>query len=148
VGEGNVELVRQAFAAFTRRDMAAVRELLHPEAEFVAPTGSIAGRTAPYRGYDGLKEYFADVARIWEELEVIPHEYREEGDRVVALGRVYGRGLDACWSTPRLAGYGESKGTRSSRDARSRAARRRLPQRVSASSPIFRGVPVKLPCLR
>ena len=87
-------MVRQAFAAFTRRDMDAVRELLHPDAEFVAPTGSIAGKTAPYRGYDGLKEYFADVARIWEELEVIPHEYREEGDQVVALGRVYGRGLD------------------------------------------------------
>jgi ketosteroid isomerase-like protein len=41
-----------------------------------------------------MRQYFEDVARIWEELEVIPHEYREIDDQVVALGRVYGRGLD------------------------------------------------------
>jgi ketosteroid isomerase-like protein len=34
------------------------------------------------------------VASIWEELEVIPHEFRETGDLVVALGRVYARGSD------------------------------------------------------
>jgi ketosteroid isomerase-like protein len=94
VAEENIELVRRAFEAFSRRDLEALLELVHPDGEFVAPTGSIAGRGTPYRGHDGMRQYFEDVARIWEELEVIPHEFREVGNQVVALGRVYGRGLD------------------------------------------------------
>jgi ketosteroid isomerase-like protein len=94
VAEENVELVRRAFEAFTRRDLEAVLEIVDPDVEFFAPTGSIAGRGTPYRGYEGMRQYFDDVARIWEELEVIPHEYREVNNHVVALGRVYGRGLD------------------------------------------------------
>jgi ketosteroid isomerase-like protein len=94
VGEGKVELVRRAFEAFTARDVEALLAVADPDVEFLAPTGSIAGHGTPYRGHDGLREYFEDVSRIWEELEVIPHEFREVGDQVVALGRVYGRGLD------------------------------------------------------
>jgi ketosteroid isomerase-like protein len=94
VSEENVELVRKAFEAFTQRDVEAVLEIIHPDVEFLAPTASIAGRGRPYRGHDGMRQYFEDVGRIWEELEVIPHEFREVGDQVVALGRVYGRGLD------------------------------------------------------
>jgi ketosteroid isomerase-like protein len=94
VAEQNIELVKRAFDAFSRRDLDAALELVAPDGEFIAPTGSIAGRSTPYRGHDGIREYFADVARIWEELEVIPHEFRQVGNQVVALGRVYGRGLD------------------------------------------------------
>jgi ketosteroid isomerase-like protein len=94
VSEENIELVRRVFDAFTRRDLEAVLEIADPAVEFFAPTASIAGHETPYRGHDGMRQYFEDVARIWEELEVIPHEYREIDDQVIALGRVYGRGLD------------------------------------------------------
>ena len=94
MGEENIELVRRVFEAFADRDLEAVLELVSPDAEFFPPTASIAGHETPYRGHDGLRQYFEDVARIWEVLEVVPHEYREVGDQVIALGRVYGRGLE------------------------------------------------------
>jgi ketosteroid isomerase-like protein len=92
--EGSIDLVRRAFAAFAERDLEAVLEVVGPDVEFFPPTASIAGHDTPYRGHEGLRQYFEDVARIWEVLEVVPHEYREVGGRVVALGRVYGRGVD------------------------------------------------------
>ena len=94
MGEESIDLVRRVFEAFTRRDVDALLDVVDREVLFFAPTASIAGHDAPYRGHDGMRQYFEDVARIWEELEVIPHEFREIDDRVVALGRVYGRGLD------------------------------------------------------
>jgi len=39
-----------------------------------------------------MTEYFADVARVWRTLEVVPQDYRDLGDRVLVLGRVYARG--------------------------------------------------------
>jgi ketosteroid isomerase-like protein len=94
MGEESIDLVRRAFSAFAERDLDVVLELVGPDVEFFPPTASIAGHDTPYRGEEGLRQYFDDVARIWEVLEVVPHEYREVGDQVVALGRVYGRGLD------------------------------------------------------
>jgi ketosteroid isomerase-like protein len=94
MGEESIDLVRRAFSAFAERDLAAVAELVGPDVEFFPPTAAIAGHDTPYHGEEGLREYFDDVARIWEVLEVVPHEYREVGDQVVALGRVYGRGRD------------------------------------------------------
>jgi uncharacterized protein len=94
MGEGSIELVRRVFAAFAERDVEAVLELVGRDVEFFPPTATIAGHETPYRGHEGLRKYFEDVARIWEVLEVVPHEYREAGDQVIALGRVYGRGLD------------------------------------------------------
>ena len=94
MGEESIELVQRVFEAFADRDVEAVLEIVDPDVEFFPPTASLAGQETPYRGHDGLRQYFEDVARIWEELEVIPHEYREVGDQVIALGRVYGRGLD------------------------------------------------------
>ena len=39
-----------------------------------------------------MREYFADVARVWRVLEVVPHDFRDLGDRVLVFGRVYARG--------------------------------------------------------
>jgi ketosteroid isomerase-like protein len=91
MAEPNVDLVRRALEAFARRDLDAIQGLLDDEMEFRAPTAEIAGRSS-YRGPEGLRTYFADVASIWEELQVIPQEYKAIGDRVLVSGRVYARG--------------------------------------------------------
>ena len=93
MGEESIELVRRVFDAFARRDVEAVIEVVDPAVEFFAPTASIAGHETPYRGHTGMRQYFEDVARIWEVLEVIPHEIREvEGQ--VAHPLHPGRGLE------------------------------------------------------
>jgi ketosteroid isomerase-like protein len=88
----NIEIVRQLFEAFTNRDFEAMESLIGPQMEFWAPTAEFARGGRPYIGREGIREYFEDVGRVWRTLEVVPHEFRDLGDRVLVLGRVYARG--------------------------------------------------------
>jgi uncharacterized protein len=88
----NIELVRSVFEAFTSRDIDAMLELISPEMEFWGPTASFARQGEAYVGHEGMRQYFADVGRVWRTLEVVPHDFRDLGDRVLVFGRVYARG--------------------------------------------------------
>ena len=87
----DIELVKAMFAAFAARDLETVLSLADPEIEFTTVTGEHAGRTEPYRGHDGLREYFRDVAAVWEELRLTPREFREEGGLILVTGKVSAR---------------------------------------------------------
>jgi uncharacterized protein len=90
--DDNVTLVKRAFDAFAQRDVRTALELAAPEVEFFAPgTAALAHGGRSYRGHDGIMRYFHDVARVWDELEVIPQEYRVTGDYVVVAGRLRAR---------------------------------------------------------
>jgi ketosteroid isomerase-like protein len=91
-GEDNVTLVKRLFDAFKRRDVDATLELMDPEIEFIAPTATLAHEGTSYQGHDGIRTYFADVERLWEELRVMPDEYRAEGNKVLVLGEIHARG--------------------------------------------------------
>ncbi len=95
----NVAVVRAAFVAFSRRDEQALLALADPTIAFHAPTGALTRGGEPYVGHEGLRAYLRDVAALWSELRVEPRDFREGGDVVVALGRVYawgaGRVVDA-----------------------------------------------------
>jgi ketosteroid isomerase-like protein len=96
----NIDIVREAFAAFERRDVERLLALARPDMVFEAVTGRLAAGGEPYRGHDGLRQYFADVERVWQELRPTPDAfYEREGGIVVATGRVYawgaGRVVDA-----------------------------------------------------
>jgi ketosteroid isomerase-like protein len=97
---GNVDIVRRAFDAFSRRDAAALAELVDPDFEWTSPTAGVAGRLEPYRGHQGLKDYLADVARVWQELRSEPEEFFEVGDRVVVVGRIYAWGVGRVVDAP------------------------------------------------
>ena len=84
----DIEVVKATFAAFAARDLDAVLALAAPDIEFSAVTGEHAGRTDPYRGHDGLRQYFRDVASVWEELRLTPREFRAHGDLVLVTGKV------------------------------------------------------------
>jgi ketosteroid isomerase-like protein len=87
----DIEVVKAMFAAFAARDLQMVLALADPEIEFTAVTGEHAGRTDPYRGHDGLRAYFRDVAEVWEELRLTPREFRAAGDLVLVTGKVSAR---------------------------------------------------------
>ena len=38
-----------------------------------------------------MREYFRDVARVWDELRLTPTDYRQVGDQVLVTGRVTAR---------------------------------------------------------
>ncbi len=84
-------VVKAVFAAFAERDVERVLELADPEIEFVAVTSDFAGRTEPYRGHDGIREYFRDVSLVWDDLRLTPRDYRQVGDGVLVVGRVSAR---------------------------------------------------------
>jgi ketosteroid isomerase-like protein len=91
VGGDDVEVVEAVFAAFAERDVERVLELTDPEIEFTAVTADLAGRTEPYRGHAGIREYFRDVALVWDDIRLTPREFREVGDAVLVTGRVNAR---------------------------------------------------------
>lgn len=98
------ELVERLYGAFNRRDVETVVSLSHPDVEFRPLTAEFAGRSAPYRGHDGLRLYFQDVGTVWDELLVTQQEVRSHADLILVTGRVYARGqrygirdLPAAW---------------------------------------------------
>jgi ketosteroid isomerase-like protein len=86
-----IALVRRVFEGFTRRDVEAVLRFADPAIELELPTARQANRGEPYVGHEGIRRYFEDVARVWEELRVVPQDFRELEDGVFVTGRVYAR---------------------------------------------------------
>ena len=60
--QSDIDVVNAVYEAFTERDVERVLAHAHPEIVFSAVTGGHAGRTEPYRGHAGMREYFRDVA--------------------------------------------------------------------------------------
>jgi ketosteroid isomerase-like protein len=96
MSEENVQTVRKVFDAFVRRDVRAALDVMDPDVDLSAPaTQALVDRDLSYRGHDGIRTYFEDVAEVWEELEVFLHEYHDVGDdRVLVVGHVRARGRD------------------------------------------------------
>jgi ketosteroid isomerase-like protein len=81
------EVMRGAYEAFSRGELDAVVDLLHPEVEWVPPTDSVEPH--PLRGRDAVRDYLAP--NIFEEQSAEPLELIEEGDRVLVVARVRAR---------------------------------------------------------
>lgn len=84
-------MVEALFDAFNRRDVDAIVEVCDARLEFFSITGETIGRTDPYVGPAGLRDYLADVARAWEELLITPLEVERRSDCLLVRGRVYAR---------------------------------------------------------
>jgi ketosteroid isomerase-like protein len=84
-------VVREVFVAFAARDIERVLALVDPDVSFTAMTGGVVGRTEPYRGHEGLREYFRDVAEVWDELVLTPREFRQGASAVLVTGKVNAR---------------------------------------------------------
>ena len=91
MGGTDIDVVRRVFEAFAARDVEGFVALADPDVVFITVTGGIVGRTDPYRGHEGLREYFRDVADVWEELVLTPREFRQVGDAVLVTGKVSAR---------------------------------------------------------
>lgn len=88
----DVDTVRAIYDAFALRDIDAA--LPHVAEDIVfEPSGTarLTGRTEPYRGHDGVREYFADATRVWDELTLHAEDVRAARDSVVVFGRAEGR---------------------------------------------------------
>lgn len=85
-------LVRRLYECFNLRDEGCIFELCDDSMEFFpAVTAEAVGRDVPYIGPSGLGDYLADVAQIWEELQITPSEVEARGEALLVRGRVYAR---------------------------------------------------------
>jgi ketosteroid isomerase-like protein len=92
MAETHQELVERLYRAFNRRDPEGIVEVCSEEMEFFPyETAGQIGREAPYVGREGLREYLADAAQVWEELQITPGQLEQIGDRLLVRGRVYVR---------------------------------------------------------
>jgi ketosteroid isomerase-like protein len=82
-------VVREIYAAFAARDLERALRLVAADCELHAEgTARAAGRSGPYRGHDGVRAYFSDVGRVWEELTLHADDFRVVPGFVVVLGHV------------------------------------------------------------
>jgi ketosteroid isomerase-like protein len=86
MSEENVEIVRAAFTAYNRGDLAAMMEACDPEVEFVMLLqGTRHGREA-------LRLIYEENRSIMSSYRLDPEELIDVDDKVIAVARVGGAG--------------------------------------------------------
>ena len=85
----NADVVRSAYAAFARRDLASALALMDPRVEWIQP--DVLPWGGVYRGPDQIARFFATLGEYVEGGRVEADEAWEADDHVVVLGRFRGR---------------------------------------------------------
>jgi len=88
----DLEVVRAIYDAFAARDLDGMLRYIAPDWEIdLRGTAALVGRTEPYRGHQGMREYFADVERVWDELRLHAEDFRVIPGAVIVMGYAEGR---------------------------------------------------------
>jgi ketosteroid isomerase-like protein len=88
----HVETVKGVFDAFAQRDLEGALEFMHPQIRLWVVTAALTRGGRPYVGHGGVRRYFEDATRLWQELELRPIEFDELGEAIVVEGEVRARG--------------------------------------------------------
>jgi ketosteroid isomerase-like protein len=89
--QAELTVVGAIYEAFARRDVEAALAHIAEDIEFLPRgTAELTGRTEPYRGHHGVREYFADAARVWDDLTLHADDMRVVLGSVVVFGHVDG----------------------------------------------------------
>ena len=89
MSEENVEIVKRVTEAFNRREVDGLLKLAIPDCEM---SSQLLDATADFQGRGGLEHFYSMLNESWEDFQSVAQEYRDLGDRVLALGRNRGRG--------------------------------------------------------
>ena len=89
MSQENVEIVRRVIDAYNRRDVAAILAVCDEDVSCFSVVAPVEG---PYRGHDGLRQYFEGVVGGWERMLIEEPDFRDAGAYVVVLYRLSMRG--------------------------------------------------------
>jgi ketosteroid isomerase-like protein len=92
MSQENVEVIREAFRRWNRRDIDYWIEHADSEVEVWSKYAALDEGGEPYRGHAGMREWRAEIDRNFEFHEVRADDFRSVGDQVVVLGSVRFRG--------------------------------------------------------
>ena len=92
MSQENVEIVRQVYESFNRRDWDSMADLFDPNVEQHGTVGGIEeGHVA--RGFREVRQIWEkEDDEIWDEHRFEPQEFIDAGDQVVVFQREYQRG--------------------------------------------------------
>jgi ketosteroid isomerase-like protein len=92
MSQENVENAKGLTEAFNRLDLDAFAGHCTADVEwYPLLAGTVEGKRS-FRGRQGIEEYFGELDDAWEELHLVVDEFRGLGKRVLALGKLEGRG--------------------------------------------------------
>jgi uncharacterized protein len=83
----NLDLVRRAYEAFGRGDIATLLDLFDANIEFVTPGPPELPTAGTRRGRQQVADFFQAVDALFEFERFEPETFLADGDRVVVLGR-------------------------------------------------------------
>jgi len=81
----NVQVVKNGFAAFGRRDIPGLLALMSEDVEWISP-GTGMPLSGTRHGRDGVASFFQDLARELDISDFQPREFIADGDRVLVVG--------------------------------------------------------------
>jgi ketosteroid isomerase-like protein len=94
VADEDFEVLRRAWAAFSRLDEEGLRALMDEEIEIVPFGAAMEGKV--YRGHDEVMHWWHhEVLANWEVFHVIPEDFRRVGDRLLVTGHWHARGKES-----------------------------------------------------
>ena len=85
MSQENVELLRESIERFNRSDFPGLFRLMDPEIRYKHRMADLQG---DFTGVDAVKDWFADLGRHFVSWRIDCNDFRDLGDRVLALGTV------------------------------------------------------------
>jgi ketosteroid isomerase-like protein len=86
----NVQIAKQAIAAFNRVDVGLFASLTTPDFEWSPSMVAVEGEV--FRGREGIERYFASLGAAWDAFLIVEDRFCDLQDVVVMLGGLKGRG--------------------------------------------------------
>jgi ketosteroid isomerase-like protein len=90
MSQENEKNIERAYEAMSRLDAEALVALCDPDVEFRSRVAEADDVT--YRGHDGVRDYMASFAEVFEWVQAEPLDVVEESDRAVVCNRFRARG--------------------------------------------------------
>ncbi|HWT95666.1 MAG TPA: nuclear transport factor 2 family protein [Solirubrobacteraceae bacterium] len=90
--ERDVAAIRAIYDAFGRLDVEGALPYISPSIRFMPHgTAQLVGRETPYHGHAGVRQYFADAARAWDDITLHAEDIRAVDGDIIVFGKVTGR---------------------------------------------------------
>jgi ketosteroid isomerase-like protein len=90
MSQENIEGIKRAYEAMSELDAEAMVGLCEPDVEFRSRIAEADDVT--YRGHDGVRDYIASLAEVFEWVRTEPLDVVDESDRAVICNRFRARG--------------------------------------------------------
>jgi ketosteroid isomerase-like protein len=92
MSQENVERMRESLEQFNRGDVAGALRYFHPKVRFEHRLVELQGDVT---GIDAVRDWFVDAINLFDRWTVDCDDFRDLGDRVLALGTVHALGKES-----------------------------------------------------